>query len=98
MTLHSFLQALDHGPIVPRPSFESWPAMIERTKPPGFIYIIDQDTYLYFLEVLPPRWMHRSYFAFAEGCEPVRLFWCNHHYYVRPLTWDETNLFCQLAR
>jgi len=36
---------------------------------------IDEEAYFWFLEVLPPRIMTGSFFCFAEGMEPFRLFW-----------------------
>jgi hypothetical protein len=33
---------------------------------------IDEKTYWYFLETLPPRFMRENYFCFAEGSEAIR--------------------------
>ena len=43
--------------------------------------------------------MNGSLFAFAEGAESLKLFWARDgKHFVRPLTWDETQEFCRLAR
>lgn len=98
VSLQEFLAEVRAGPIVGRPPDEDWAAMISRTGQAGVVCAIDQETYDYFLEVLPPRYMGRG-FAFAEGAEPLRYFW---HvkpasYFCRQLTWDETQDFCRLA-
>jgi len=67
--------ALKDAPIVSRPPDEVWPAMIARTSQTGVVCGIDEETYDYFLDVLPPKYMGRG-FAFAEGAEPLRWFWC----------------------
>ena len=59
---------------------------------------IDEETWTWFLECLPPKFMGGGYFAFAEGAEPLRIFWKRGgRFFVRPLTWDETQVFCRLA-
>ncbi len=73
--------------------------MIERISVPARVCEIDEETYDWFLECLPPRWMSASAFAFAEGAEALRLFWKqNGCFFVRQLTWDETQTFCRLAQ
>ncbi len=65
---------------------------------PGRLYEIDQRTYWYFLELLPPRWMQGNVFAFGEGSGPFRLFWqVQDAYFARELTNDETRTFCDLT-
>jgi hypothetical protein len=96
--LQDFLAEVRTAPIVPRPPNEDWAGMIARTAQVGVACVIDEETYDYFLEVLPPKYMGRG-FAFAEGAEPLRYFW---HvkpasYFCRQLTWDETQDFCRLA-
>jgi hypothetical protein len=93
-----FLSHLSVGTLVPRPEGEEWKALIDRISVPGTIAEVDEETYWYFLEVLPPKFMSGSCFAFAEGQEELRLFWkSDKQYFCRQLTWDETAIFCRLA-
>ena len=56
---------------------------------------IDEETYWHYLEVLPPKFLRHTFFAFAEGMEPLRLFWRNRdRYFARQLSWSETYEFC----
>ena len=73
--------------------------MIARISTPGKIAEIDRQTFMYFLEVLPPKFQNDGLFAFAEGAEELRLFWRDddNRYWVRHLTWTETQTFCRLA-
>ena len=97
--LLAFLAALRSAPIIPRPPHEEWSAMIARTDQAWVVCAIDQETYDYFLEVLPPKYMGHG-FAFAEGAEPLRYFWPvkPDQFFCRQLTWDETKEFCRLAQ
>jgi hypothetical protein len=96
--LKQFLSCLSNAEHVPRPDNEEWAAMIPRISTPGKIADIDEETYWYFLEVLPPKFMGGSCFPFAEGAEPLRFFWhSSEQYFCRQLTWDETKQFCSLA-
>lgn len=96
--LSAFLAALRSAPIVPRPQGEDWSALMARTAQPGVVCRIEEETYDYFLDVLPPKWMG-SGFAFAEGAEALRWFWrTGGECFCRQLTWDETREFCRLAR
>src|SRR5204863_29955 len=70
----TFLTELCAGPMIARPPDAPWDAMIARTSQPGVICAIDEDTYDYFLEVLPPKYQGHG-FAFAEGAEPRRYSW-----------------------
>ncbi len=74
----------------------------EQTPPwqePGKVVEIDEETYWYFLELLPPRWTDGNWFAFGEGAGPFRLFWqVRDAYFVRELNNDETRTFCKLGR
>lgn len=96
--LLSFLNALRAAPVVPRPPDEDWPSLIARTTQIGRACAIDEDTFDYFLEVLPPQYLGHG-FAFAEGAEPLRYFWRVRpdRHFCRQLTWDETREFCRLA-
>lgn len=97
-TLGDFVAHLQHVEVVPRPAGEEWAVMIARISVPGTVAEIDDYTWNWFLECLPPKYMMGGLFAFAEGAEPLRIFWKRQDtYFVRPLTWDETNTFCYLA-
>ncbi len=66
---------------------------------PGNIYEIDEATFDEKLDFLPPRWMGGQSFAFGEGAGPFQFFWKQgERCFVRELTADETEQFCQLAR
>lgn len=98
-TLSAFVNQLKTGTVSPRPPDEPWKQMIERTSTPGRVCEVDEETYDYFLDVLPPRWMgSRSVFAFGEGADHLRLFWqSGHSRYCRQLTEEENAIFCRLA-
>lgn len=84
-------------PVVPRPEGEDWPQMIARTTVPGRISVVDEETYDYFLDVLPPRWMGRG-FAFAEGGDDIRLYWkAGGQFFCRQLSAEETDEFYRLT-
>lgn len=94
----ALLAHLRQAETVPRPEDETWSALIQRITVPGRIHEIDQETYWWFLECLPPRYLSGGVFAFAEGAEPIRLFARDgQRYLVRQLTWEETQAFCGLA-
>jgi hypothetical protein len=96
--LGPLLSQLGDAVHVPRPEGEPWTALIARVSVPRTIAEIDEDTFFYFLEVLPPKYQASSVFAFAERAEPLRLFWrASGHCFCRQLTWEETKLFCQLT-
>lgn len=97
--LAEYLAALRSAPVTPRPPNEEWSAMIARTGQAGVACAIDEETYDYFLDVLPPKYQGRG-FAFAEGAEPLCYFWHvkPDQFFCRQLTWDETREFCRLAR
>ena len=80
------------------PEQEEWKELIERITVPGRINEITEVTYWYFLEVLPPRIFNGNEFCFAEGEEPLRLFWhCRGRYFCRQLTWEETHRICDAS-
>lgn len=97
-TLRQFIAELRSASVVPRPPNEDWSAMIARTAQTGIVCEIDEETYGYFLDVLPPKYQGFG-FAFAEGAEPLQYFWHvkPNAYFCRQLTWDETREFCHLA-
>ena len=98
-TLREFMASLRAADVVARPPAEEWANMINRTTRTGVVCEIDEDIYDYFLDVLPPKYQGHG-FAFAEGAEPLRLFWhvTPESHFCRQLTWDETTDFCRLAR
>ncbi len=97
--LAEFVAFLRQAEIVPRPDGEECKAMIDRISVTGTIAAIDEETYFYFLEVLPPKFQKGNLFAFTEGAESLRVFWRKDNaFFCRPLTWDETQEFCRLAR
>lgn len=98
-SLAEFIAFLRQSEIVPRPDREEWKAMIARISVTGAVAAIDEETFFYFLEVRPPKFQQGSLFVFAEGAEPLRVFWRKGDaHFCRPLTWDETQEFCRLAR
>ena len=81
--------------ITSQPVDEDWVSMIERTTTPGKIHEITEGDYCYFFHVLPPKLIGGSRFAFAEGDEPLRLFWKRRdRYFCRQLTRSETHQLC----
>ena len=95
-SLNTVLSCLTTGvPISEQPAEEEWAATIQRLSVEGRIARITQETWYYFLEMLPPKLLRGSWFAFAEGQEPLKLFWRKQgHHYGRQLTWDETWRVC----
>jgi hypothetical protein len=97
-SLQDYFLELTTGEIVPRPENETWEAAMKRMESASWPAESDEETYFYFLGVLPPRFMYGSYFCFAEGMEPFQLFWeRNERYFVRTLDWHQTRNFCRLA-
>lgn len=98
-TLGDFVAQLKQAETVPRPATEEWAALIQRISVPAVIAEIDEDTYDYFLDVLPPKYQRGGLFAFAEGAEALRLFWQHdERYFCRQLTEAETAQFCHIVR
>lgn len=98
LELLAYLASLRSGEVIPPPIIESWPLMIARIRQPGCVNEIDDDVFEHFLGCLPPQWMGQGGFAFAEGAEPLSLFWQSAgKHFVRQLTWHETYQFCRLA-
>jgi hypothetical protein len=97
-TLGEYIAQVQQADVIPRPEREDWSALIARIATPGKIAAIDEETFWYFLEVLPPKYQTGGLFAFAEGAEALRLFWRKgERYFCRQLTWDETMDFCRLT-
>lgn len=61
--------------VTPMPEGETWNAMIARTNVPGRICEVGEDTYMHFLECVPPRFQRHGCFGFGEGSDEIRLFW-----------------------
>lgn len=98
-TLPELIALLKQGPVEPLPPGEEWGQMIARTSAAGRVAEIDEETYGYFLDVLPPRWMGPGGFAFGEGADLLRLLWrFGGRYFCRQLSDEENLLFCRLAR
>jgi hypothetical protein len=97
-TLREYVAQLALADIVPRPDNEDWGALINRISVPGTIAEVQEETYYYFLEVLPPQYQSGNLFAFAEGTEELRIFWRRQgRFFCRQLTFAETQEFCRLA-
>ena len=70
----------------------------EARQRPGTVCEVEEESYFFYLEVLPPQFMDGCFFCFAEGAEPYTLFWRRGgRYFARQLTWDETSRLAQLA-
>lgn len=96
-----FLAQLRLGEPVPIAPWEGHEELLPRVAhaEPGKILEIDEETYFYFLEVLPPRFQRRGEFCFAEGSGPFHLFWkASGKFFARALSEEETDAFCRLAR
>ena len=88
----------DCSDVTELPEEEDWPALIQRISVPGRINEITEETYWYFLEVLPPRLFNGNEFCFAEGDEPLRLFWFRQgRHFCRQLTPEETHHVCDAS-
>jgi hypothetical protein len=59
---------------VPLPENEDWVRAVQRLSVPARIAEISDETYFEFLDVLPPKLVRGSLFAFAEVQEPLRVF------------------------
>ncbi|CAN5897567.1 hypothetical protein BH23PLA1_BH23PLA1_05890 [soil metagenome] len=70
------------------------------TAEPGTIVLIDEETYFYFLELLPPRFQMSGQFFFGEGTGTFIFLWraSTGKYYARPLSDEETDTFCGLTK
>lgn len=99
-TFHGLIRELTSGEPIDSPPWDlSRQEVIELISREGQIISIDEETWWYFLEVLPPRWMSGSAFVFCEGYDRFRLFWQRgDRYFARQLSEAETVQFCQLGR
>lgn len=91
------LATLRASPALFGPPGEPWADMMRRIATPGHAAEVDQESYDYYLNVLPPRWMGEG-FMFAEGAEPLRYFWrAGRRFFCRQMSWNETLIFCAAA-
>lgn len=96
--LKEYVYSLFDGDTAPLPENEEWAAAVARLSVPGRINEISEEIYFEFLEVLPPKLLRGSFFAFAEGQEPLRVFLRRHERYLgRLLTEEETSKLCELT-
>jgi hypothetical protein len=81
-----------------QPAEEDWYALVDRISVPDRINEITEDAFRYFLYAWPPRLLGQSHFGFAQGEEPLRLFWISHgRFFCRQLTREETNRLCDAS-
>jgi hypothetical protein len=60
---------------------------------------IKEETYYEKLDMLPPRYMDGSLFAYGEGAGSFSIFWQQgSNFYVHHLSHEHTDEFCKLAR
>ena len=98
-TLQSLLAPLtNEEDASPQPENESWENTIERISNADRVAEITQKTWDYFLDVLPPKILEGRWFAFAEGQEPLRIFYRKQgKHYVRQLTEEQSMRVCELT-
>ena len=100
-TLRSFLAPLTThavGAATPQEAGEPWSQTIKRMSNPHRVAEITEEIWHQFLEVLPPKLLRRSWFAFAEGQEPLRIFFqSGGKHYCRQLTESQSMRFCDLT-
>ena len=96
--LKEYVYSLFEGDADPLPKNEEWAAAVGRLSVPGRVAEISEEVYMEFLEVLPPKLLRGSFFAFAEGQEPLRVFLRRQEKYLgRLLTEEETDKMCELT-
>lgn len=65
---------------------------------PGTVCEVDEETYSWYLEILPPHLMDGGFFCFAEGFVPYTLFWrAGGRFFAKQLTWAETSRLARTA-
>lgn len=96
--LAAIVGTLREATVLPLPEREEWADLIKRISIPGVVIEVGEETFDYFLDVLPPKWMGHGGYCFAEGAEALRYFWKSRgQWFCRQLTWDETTAFCAAA-
>ena len=64
----------------------------------GVTVAVDEATYMEYLEMFPPRYIHGTLFAFGEGSGGFTLIWeQDRRYFVHQLSLDDTETFCRLS-
>ena len=59
---------------------------------------VGEETYLQYLDMLPPRYLRGSLFAFGEGSGCLTLFWlAAGKHYAHHLSQADTESFCKVA-
>lgn len=98
-TLESFLAPLtDVDEASAQPGDEAWERTIERISDSNRVAEITEDTWLYFFEVLPPKILRGRWFGFAEGQEPLRIFFVRDgRCFCRQLTEEQSVRVCELT-
>jgi hypothetical protein len=95
---HLYANLMSTAQISRQPRYEDWDGFVERISVTGRINEISEDAYLYFLDVAPPRLFGVNRYCFAEGDEPLRLFWSTEgRYFCRQLTRQESNRLCDAS-
>ena len=101
MTLSQFINELtsreDRVPFIPDMDRENPP-----TFPEGTVLPITEESYWYFLDLLPPRWMRSYGFVFGEGSGRLIYFWeqgrhPEKSYFGLQLSDEESQTFYELA-
>jgi hypothetical protein len=86
------IRQAQEGQPSPLPDNESWADMIRRISDESRPAEIDEKTFYYFEGVLPPKLAHGCWFAFAEGMEPLTIFWQDEgRFFARRLNWNQTS-------
>ena len=98
-TLNDMLVSLTQGlPVSEQADGEEWSATLERMSVASRIAEITEETWCWFLEVLPPKLLRGNFFAFSEGQEPLKIFWRRSgQHFCRQLSWEETWRVCEAS-
>lgn len=92
--LNALILEFATGDILAQPDGELWADTINRINS-GRIAEVTEETWFWFLECLPPKLQRGSWFAFAEGQEELKFFWCRQgRHYARQLTWEQSFQLC----
>lgn len=95
--LTALLHTLTDGNVLAQPDDEPWADTIARLHS-GRIVEVTEETWDYFLDVLPPKLQRGSWFAFAEGQEELTIFWQRQgRFFARRLSWEQTFQLCDAA-
>jgi len=84
--------------VSPEPVLMTGTGVMQIPRRTGIVHETNEETYDHFLDALPVRYMRGSLFCFADGCNPLTLFFRRQgRHFVRPMSEDETDAFCLLA-